>query len=442
MLRLVLFACLKVFIGQLGYAQSGVINLDNMNVLYVGVETPITYGVIGKKCKTTVLRTSQNIKVNHVDSQTTVMATTRGRGFIQVGYVKRDTTWLNSTIYRIKSLPKPDARFGSISSGNTVSKPALLVHRRITASMGSGFVASHVYYTVSSYRFKLLDYNGVKQFDVNGSFITDPIRRAIRLSKGGVILIDNIHASANFKGDDRVLSPIHIKINASDYDMLYADFKVVTKSGSLLNIQNVRKTENLIDLMDSIETGKVTLYYLNKRIENTFFNGVLKQQTIYNQSGFKSLKILQKDSIVQEVTSYYSSGQVKVKTHINDTLFYLGDSSYIKYYNNNSLPYANQDYTDSFGCPNHFVVDHGLTPVGEFEEYYENGNLKCKGRIGLVSGQRPVPKYDDSIYGDGLEHSNNYFNRAVLQGTWYYYKQDGTLEKTTVYDDGVIKNDK
>jgi gliding motility-associated protein GldM len=196
------------------FAGGATISATKMNVLYIGVANPISVSVPGfapKDVSVTMQGGSispdgkggYNAKVvSGRDAKITASAKMRDGSMRTMG----------SMPYRIRPLPRPEAKLGSIESGRPSPREALKAQGSVIADMGPGFAFEGVSYTVTSYQFIFAP----KREDAilisgTGAAITPQMKNALnRAKKGDRVIIDKIRARG--PDGDRNLLPIMIEI--------------------------------------------------------------------------------------------------------------------------------------------------------------------------------------------------------------------------------------
>jgi len=202
----------QVFQGQ------AAISADAMNVLYIGVENPLSVAVPGVSSNDVTARISGGGGTMNKTggNKYNVKVTTTGKATINVSAKMSNGTVraMGQAEYKVRRLPKPEARWGAIeNNGLPVPKNALMAQGALFASMGEGFAFDGVKYRIVSYQFV---FDPKRQGDpfvkrVNGPAIDGQIKDILRRSNpGDRIIVDMIRA----QGPDgtRNLSPIAILI--------------------------------------------------------------------------------------------------------------------------------------------------------------------------------------------------------------------------------------
>jgi gliding motility-associated protein GldM len=202
----------QVFAGQ------AAISADAMNVLYIGVENPLSVAVPGvspNDVRASISGGGGTMSRSSGNSYKVKVKTT-GKAIISVTATMSNGTSRNMgrMEYKVRRLPKPEARWGAIeNNGLPVPKNALMAQGALFASMGEGFAFDGVKYNIVSYQFV---FDPKRQGDpfvkrVNGPRIDNQIKDILRRSKrGDRVIVDMIRAT----GPDgtRNLSPIAILI--------------------------------------------------------------------------------------------------------------------------------------------------------------------------------------------------------------------------------------
>src|SRR5687768_17333258 len=104
-MRLALFLTSLLFFAPIA-AQNGVISADELNVLYVGLENPISIAIPGVSVDKTVVKTTVGTIVKR-DSQYLVLIPKRtaNQVLITIGKLKRkDTVWVFTKRFRVRNV--------------------------------------------------------------------------------------------------------------------------------------------------------------------------------------------------------------------------------------------------------------------------------------------------------------------------------------------------
>ncbi len=174
----------KPFEGEyIGFKASATISADKMNVLYIGLENPITVGVSGARAEDVecsfpgasarkVKPGQYIVEVGNGVKEVKATATVKGKA-------------MGSMTFRIKSVPKPFPLFGNKESGR-IAPGEVNLQPIIWAGLGPEFLFDGMRYTVTKYT---LVYTQKRQdpkfFTVTGNAISQQIRDAMKNPRSG-----------------------------------------------------------------------------------------------------------------------------------------------------------------------------------------------------------------------------------------------------------------
>jgi len=187
------------------------ISADKMNVLYIGLDNPITVAIPGANPNDVSARITTGGKlVSKGGGQYIAKVSKRGDTKIAVTVKKKDgTTKSYQAPFRIRPIPKPEARLGTLESG-THSRGQIGAQSFVVGTLGQGFAYEGVRYTIKSYTFVYSPRRGDAQFVQGSGMRLPPQASGIlrRVKPGDRVIIDNITAT----GPDgtRQLSPLVI----------------------------------------------------------------------------------------------------------------------------------------------------------------------------------------------------------------------------------------
>ena len=186
----ILFAMTTALFGQDTIAKSGTIKVakskpivavetDKMNILYIGLVNPITIAVAGiPENNISVSISAGSVKGSNGKYEVTVSSGTKATMYIYNG-----TILLDSTIFRIRTVPNPVPSVGGKTSGNVISKQELL------AAVGVQALMDNFYFDLS---FPIISFdmsckvNGVMTTEKsNGNNLTEQMKKIIASLKSG-----------------------------------------------------------------------------------------------------------------------------------------------------------------------------------------------------------------------------------------------------------------
>lgn len=190
------------------------ISADAMNVLYIGLENPISIAVSGYS-PNDVMATMSNGSLTRSGNKwiAKVTQTNPAGAVVSVSVKMRDgsSRKMGEQKYRIKSVPKPESMFGTIESGPATAAQ-LMVQSAIRGVLPN-FVFEGVNFTVTKYNALYVPKKGeAKPTSGTGAAITPALKSWITTArKGDKILVDDIYANGP-GGIVKRLNPIVITI--------------------------------------------------------------------------------------------------------------------------------------------------------------------------------------------------------------------------------------
>lgn len=163
------------------------ISADELNVFYVGLDNPISVAVAGVDSRNVQVGASSGNLVAAGPGKYKVLIPVRKANdcVISVAAKMGDgrTVSMGSKKFRIRNVPKPVFRAGSIGFDKAVQLAALKVQANAVAMM-DGFVYENVKFTIQSYKFIGVGRTGPKSVNVNGSSL-GPIKGTLDNMRGG-----------------------------------------------------------------------------------------------------------------------------------------------------------------------------------------------------------------------------------------------------------------
>lgn len=189
------------------------ISATKMNVLYIGLDNPISISVPGFPPEK--VRASMPGATLSKKSNTDYIAKVRKRGKVKINVsVTMDdgsTKSMGSAEFRVRNIPKPIAQLGTLQNGKISSVGTIRANaNRIYGSLGEGFAYEGIKYTVIDYVFLFVPRRGEPKTirgrgqNLNGA----AINLVRRMKSGDRILLDQIRAKG--PGGTRNLAPVII----------------------------------------------------------------------------------------------------------------------------------------------------------------------------------------------------------------------------------------
>lgn len=192
------------------FKSAATVSADAMNVLYVGLDNPLSISVPGVTPKNTKVTWGPGITPKDLGN---------GKYTVQVSSGTKETTITVSALmpdgttkrmgepskFRIKTVPKPVAQLGSLVSG-TYAKGQIALQSTLYAYL-DGFVFDGVKFTVTKYRAIFVPKKGyMEESSVTGNSANAIKAYANKAKPGDIILIDGIRATG--PGGEKALNAV------------------------------------------------------------------------------------------------------------------------------------------------------------------------------------------------------------------------------------------
>lgn len=185
------------------------ISADKMNVLYIGLDNPITIAIPGVNPNNIKASITQGSLIPKGGGTYVAKVNTRGDCKIIVTVTENGKTKTHQAPFRVRSIPKPEARLGTLESG-VHSAGSINAQPGVYGTLGEGFAYEGVKYSIKSYLFVYAPKRGDAVI-VQGQGTTLPATAKgimSRMKSGDRIIIDNIQATG--PDGSRNLSPLVI----------------------------------------------------------------------------------------------------------------------------------------------------------------------------------------------------------------------------------------
>lgn len=373
--------------------------LIEMNVVYIGLPNPFNLVVQGVAREDLRFATG-NCQVLDSAGQFYLKCKHRGDAAVWILNQKGDT--LDKKTFRVRSIPKPEVRFGTLKSGKH-SAGAIRAQPGIFATLGEGFAYGGVRYTVDSAVVRIETLQGTWVCHQKGKTLDGRLNEALNQDLVR-IYIEDIYVSRPGSSDPVLLQPIEIidqefSIHPTFYPQ---DWPPIPKP--VLQACSFR-------LYDSVTYTKGgDNYMIRKQLSETW-------------GGIKFLHFKNGDTLIHiDETSFRSfypgnvlkeSGEIRV---LNDSLF--GVSIQGKF---------NKSWYRRGMEPGFYEIDSEIDrrtyPVGEWKYYHPNGKLKAQGNYKIHKVTREW---------DNLHETPNTL-LIYRTGTWKFYDEEGNLVEKVKY---------
>jgi gliding motility-associated protein GldM len=195
------------------FQPSATISADAMNVLYIGLDNPMSISVPGvAPANTNPVGNGINLKKLSDGKYIATVSAGSKEGTISVTAKMPDGTSkkMGEMKYRIRQVPKPEAMLGQLGSGSYPKAQVTAAAAFVYANLAN-FVFDGVKFTVTKYSVIFVPRRGnMEETSVAGNSAAAIKNFANKAKAGDIILIDRIRATG--PGGERPLNPITITI--------------------------------------------------------------------------------------------------------------------------------------------------------------------------------------------------------------------------------------
>jgi gliding motility-associated protein GldM len=189
------------------------VSADNMNVVYLGLDNPISVSVPGvPNDRLTVSATNATLQSNGSGKYNmTVKEGPKVDVNVFATMENGEKRNMGTMTFRVKRIPKPSAKFGDLIESGRMNKNVIQIQKGLIA-----FYPSFEYKAeprVTSFTMSVIGSAGVEEFTSNSNLITPQMaKRLERLKKNDRVIFENIIGV----GPDKIpvkLSELNIKVN-------------------------------------------------------------------------------------------------------------------------------------------------------------------------------------------------------------------------------------
>jgi gliding motility-associated protein GldM len=176
------------------------ISAEKMNMLYIGLDNPISISAAGFTPEQTLPSTSAGSlrKVGNGQYMIKPDANSPRELTITVNVKTADgkTARMGSQVYRVRKIPHPEVLFGT-KNGGAISRGEISVVSQINAGLGEGFAFEGLKYQVNSYTLAIAPKSGQSYIEpVTGNRITGASRSHLsNVHTGDLIVVANVDAT-------------------------------------------------------------------------------------------------------------------------------------------------------------------------------------------------------------------------------------------------------
>lgn len=197
------------------YSQTVAVELEKMNVLYIGVDNPVTIAVENYPCDKTVLQAERGVvKQNSEKCRYTYRIDTCKSysdrlfvGILDKGWL----TWIDTLDYRLKRIPDPAVMVAGHWQG--VVKKAEFRNAALMAELMNFDFDCYAKVLRYSYEFRRKDSVIVQETNIKGNAFTERLRTEIEnAEKGDIVYFFDIFAELSIDKCTRELQSVKFEI--------------------------------------------------------------------------------------------------------------------------------------------------------------------------------------------------------------------------------------
>lgn len=374
--------------------------LPAMNVVYIGLANPLN--VVAEGVAREKLRFAFSGSCHVIDSVGCFYLYCSKRGEVAVWVLNDKGDTLDNRVFRVRSIPKPEAVLGTLESG-THSIGAIMAQPGLYAALGEGFAYEGVRFLVDSALVRIETLNQTLVCRQAGRRFDHRIRSAMK-EEVSRIYVDEIYVSRPGTSEPILLNPLEIKNR---------DFIIQPHFYPKVQEQIIKPELGacIIWSYDSVTFMKEGSHHL-----------ILREEVSLIQPA-NVLHMVDGDTFVYQedgnFKSFYPGNYLKesgIVKNVNDSLF--GVSIQGKF---------NKSWYKSGFEPGIYNIDSEIDrrtyPVGEWKYYHPNGQLKAQGSYKIYK----VTREWDS---DHVAPNTLIIYRT---GTWKFYDEEGNLVEKVKY---------
>lgn len=177
------------------FKPAATISADKMNVLYIGLQNPISVSVPGFPASAVTASISGGWKLGSKKGNTYMASGGKGAREVKVtASVKTEsgTKTMGTQTYRIRPVPLPQAKLGTIDGSRPMSAGMIRAQRTVYASLGEGFAFEGVKFSVTKYTLVVSTKKGTKTKTFSGSSFAQAAGLLGGLRRGDIVIITGI----------------------------------------------------------------------------------------------------------------------------------------------------------------------------------------------------------------------------------------------------------
>ncbi len=191
------------------------VSADNMNVVYYGLENPISVSVPGIATDKTTVSVTNGTLINKGNGKYVLKPSTMsGKADVTVYATTEDGQKRNmgTMTFRIKQVPKPLLKFAGLTTNGSVPKNIIENQAGLIAEYDNFVFLSPIQAKVTSFKMVIIGPNGTEDYDSKDNLITGAMKTRIkRLKKNERIFFEDVK-SVGPSGIKESLTGLTIKV--------------------------------------------------------------------------------------------------------------------------------------------------------------------------------------------------------------------------------------
>jgi antitoxin component YwqK of YwqJK toxin-antitoxin module len=378
---------LSFLYSHIAFSQGVVVAADKMNVLYIGIENPMSIAAENYSCKDLVVEISQGTITKDEDYSCRHIAKVTTPGKATIIIKNKNGKLLGEVEFRVKRVPDPVAKIGGMNGG-------VIGKSKFKAQMGIIAELENFDYDL---RFKIIEFklgttsnNQLFVSETNGPLFSNEMKRIIKnVASGDVFLFTDIVAMGP-DGTKRQLMPTVLYIDyqktfSCDTNYLYSPHE------KLLSIKAEDRTQYIY--LNTCKTTDIAEGKLENRIKIDWWD--------YRKVIGNDTLMMRKEKVIGDTTMQvlYENGVMSKKQTLKDDKL-----------------------------------------IGDYIEYHLNRNIKVKGFY--ICDTVLIDSVESTSCGGMSLFPPEKVQRAKMgtlkSGTWQYFNEAGVLIKEEKYLNGVL----
>jgi len=174
------------------------VSADNMNVVYYGLENPISVSLPGIANEKTHITVANGTLINKGNGKFILKPSVMSGNVDVTVYAttdKGEKRNMGTMTFRIKQVPKPLLKFGGLTASGSLSKSVIETQMGVIAEYNGFVFQSPIQAKVTAFKITIIGPGGIEEYESKNNLITEDMRRRIKqLKKNERILFEDVKA--------------------------------------------------------------------------------------------------------------------------------------------------------------------------------------------------------------------------------------------------------